>query len=122
MPAAAKGLPQCAACGAKLPWLVNGTDADFGEVTNTKVPVLVDLWAPWCAPCKMVAPILRTLSRERAGSLKVVQVNVDENPQTQSRYQAMSIPTLVLLQDGKETSRRVGALPKRELESWLDQN
>ncbi|MHA6512596.1 thioredoxin [Tessaracoccus sp. Z1128] len=122
VPASAAGLPRCARCKADLPWLVDGSDADFDQVAATRVPVLVDLWAPWCGPCRMVAPILEKLSQERAGRLKVVKVNVDDNRAIQSRFGAMSIPTMVLLRDGTEVSRQVGALPKREIERWLDQH
>ncbi|MFV0428026.1 MAG: thioredoxin [Arachnia sp.] len=120
VPVAATGTPQCATCEAKLPWLVNGGDRDFGEVTATRLPVLVDLWAPWCAPCRAVAPLLEKQSRQRAGKLKIVKVNVDDNPRTQARFNASSIPTMVLLKDGKVRARQIGALPKRELDRWLD--
>ena len=122
VPEAAKGLPQCAHCQAKLPWLVNGTDGDFEAVTAARVPVLVDLWAPWCAPCRMVAPILERMSRDRAGHLKIVKVNVDENPAIQARFNAMSIPTMVMLRDGKEVARQIGALPQRDLQRWVEQH
>ncbi len=122
VPAAARGVPRCAQCQTKLPWLVDGADGDFEAVIATRLPVLVDLWAPWCAPCRMVAPILERVSRERAGQLKVVKVNVDENPALQSRFNAMSIPTMVVLRDGKETARQIGALPQRELQRWVEQH
>ena len=122
VPAAASGRPRCAKCRADLPWLVEGTDADFDAVVATKVPVVVDLWAPWCGPCRMVAPVLERLAASRAGSLKVVKVNVDHNPAVQRRFEAMSIPTLVLLRDGVEVSRQVGALPPAQLERWVDQH
>ena len=113
-------MPQCAHCQTRLPWLVEGTDGDFAAVTSTRLPVVVDLWAPWCAPCRMVAPLLERISRDRAGRLKIVKVNVDENPALQTRFNAMSIPTMVVLRDGKETARQIGALPQRELQAWLD--
>ncbi len=122
VPVAAKGLPQCAQCGAKLPWLVDGSDADFAAATDTHLPVVVDLWAPWCGPCRMVAPVLEQVSRDRAGTLKVVKVNVDDNPATQARFQAMSIPTMVILRDGREVARQVGAPPRKQLEAWVAQH
>ena len=121
VPAASSGLPQCASCGAKLPWLVAGTDADFAEAVDARVPVLIDLWAPWCAPCRAVAPILEKVALERAGKLKVVKVDVDENPLVQARFNAMSIPTMVLWKQGREVARQVGARQKQALDRWLDQ-
>ena len=76
---------------------------------------MVDLWAPWCGPCRFVSPILEELTREYAGRLKVIKVNVDDNPVTQQRYQAFSIPTLVVLKGGRQVDRIVGAMPKSQL-------
>ena len=122
VPAAATGLPRCAKCKADLPWLVDATDADFDQVVATRVPVVVDLWAPWCGPCRMVSPVLERLAKAKAGRLKVVKVNVDHNRALQARFEAMSIPTLVLIRDGKEVSRQVGALPAQQLERWVEQH
>ncbi len=122
IPTAASGVPACGKCKAKMPWLVNATDADFDQVVNTKVPVVVDLWAPWCGPCRMVAPILEKLSVTYAGKLKIVKVNVDQNPRTQARFQAMSIPTMLLLRDGKVVAKQVGAMAQPQMESWLRQH
>jgi len=110
-----RGAPHCGACGKPLPWLVSATDATFDVEAKSSVTVLVDLWAPWCGPCRFVSPILEELAREFAGRLKVVKVNVDDNRQTQARFGAMSIPTLVVLRDGREVDRIVGALPKPQL-------
>lgn len=87
------------------------------EVLQSDRPVLVDFWAPWCAPCHMVAPTLEALAREQAASLKVVKVNVDENPGLASRYHAMSIPTLIVVKGGREVDRMVGALPGNAIRS-----
>lgn len=119
VPASSKGLPQCGHCKAKLPWLVDATDADFAQVVDTRLPVIVDLWAPWCGPCRMVAPILEKVSVKYAGKLKVVKVNVDENPRLQARFQAQSIPTMVLLKDDQVVAKQVGAMPQPQLENWL---
>jgi len=81
--------------------------------------VVVDLWAPWCGPCRIVGPMLEELARQHAGRLKVVKVNVDENQKLAIRYDAMSIPTLVVLKDGKVIDRIVGALPKPQLSARL---
>jgi thioredoxin 2 len=109
------GVPHCGACDAVLPWLVHATDATFDLEAQASVAVLVDLWAPWCAPCRAIAPVLEQLAKEFAGRLKVVKVNVDENPATAQRFQAFSIPTLVVIKNGRVVDRIVGALPKSEL-------
>ncbi len=110
-----RGAPHCGGCGSALPWLVNATDATFAAEAAAGVTVLVDLWAPWCGPCRIVGPIVEQLSREFAGRLKVVKVNVDENPALTQRFQAFSIPTLVVLKGGRVVDRIVGALPKSQL-------
>ena len=111
----AKGAPHCGSCAKPLPWLVNADDATFDVEANAAPAVVVDLWAPWCGPCRFVSPILEELAREYAGRLKVVKVNVDDNPVTQQRYQAFSIPTLVVLKGGRQVDRIVGAMPKSQL-------
>lgn len=98
------------------PVSVNEADWDR-EVLRADRPVLVEFWAPWCAPCRMVAPTLEALAREKAQSLKVVKVNVDENPGLASRYGAMSIPTMLVLKGGREADRWVGALPGNAIRS-----
>ena len=113
-------IPRCASCKAPLPWLVDASTAGFGAEANAAVPVLLDLWAPWCGPCRMVAPVLEELAREQAGRLKVVKVNVDEEPQLSARFGARSIPTLVVLRGGEEVDRIVGALPKPHLLARLE--
>src|SRR5688572_29557367 len=77
-----RGAPHCGSCGTVLPWLVNATDATFDVEAKAAPAVIVDLWAPWCGPCRVVGPILEELSRDFAGRLKVVKVNVDDNPET----------------------------------------
>ena len=111
----AKGVPHCGNCGKPLPWLVAASDASFDLEAAASPAVLVDLWAPWCGPCRFVGPILEDLAREYAGRLKVVKVNVDENPALAQRFQASSIPTLVVLKNGRVVDRVVGALPKSAL-------
>ena len=97
------------------------TDASFeAEVLQADVPVLVDFWAPWCGPCRVVHPILEELGAERDSDLRIVSLNVDENQQTAARYEVLSIPTLILFKDGAEAKRVVGALPKRRLEAELE--
>jgi thioredoxin 2 len=120
VPASATGTPVCAACTTPLPWIVEATSADLDGALDAKVPVVVDLWAPWCGPCRMVAPILEQAARERAGRLKVVKVNVDELPEVSARYGVQGIPTLLLLDHGREVARQVGALPAHAFDRWLD--
>ena len=122
VPPAAAGVPRCGQCKAPLPWLVSAGDADFAEVAEAaRVPVLVDLWAPWCGPCRMVAPAVERVARELAGLLKAVKVNVDESPRVAARFQARSIPTLLLLRGGCEVARQVGAVPAERLLAWARQ-
>jgi thioredoxin 1 len=97
------------------------TDASFeADVLQADVPVLVDFWAPWCGPCRVVHPILEELGAERDSDLRIVSLNVDENQETAARYEVLSIPTLILFKDGAEAKRVVGALPKRRLEAELE--
>jgi len=120
VPAASTGVPRCAGCHAPLPWLVSAGDDEFAAVADQAgVPVLVDLWAPWCGPCRMVAPGVEQVARELAGRVKAVKVNVDDAPGVARRFAAQSIPTLVLLRDGKVVDRIVGALPAARLVDWV---
>jgi thioredoxin 2 len=116
---AAPGLPRCPSCHAYLPWLVEANEASFAAEARAPVPVLVDLWAPWCGPCHAVAPVLERLSARHAGKIKIVKVNTDENPQLAARFDASSIPLLVLLRDGEVEERIVGAQPLPALEARL---
>lgn len=111
----ARGAPHCGTCGKPLPWLVNATDATFDVEADAAPTVIVDLWAPWCGPCRFVGPILEELSRELAGRIKVVKVNVDENQGLALRHDARSIPTLLVMRGGVVVDRIVGALPKPAL-------
>ena len=115
----AKGVPTCGRCKQPLPWLVDATDASFDTEANAAPTVVVDLWAPWCGPCRFVSPILEELSRDHRGRLKVIKVNVDDNPVTAQRYQAFSIPTIMVLRNGQPVDRIVGAMPKPQLEAKI---
>lgn len=121
LPIAASGSPRCAKCHADLPWLVEVGDDGFDDAVRTNRLVLVDLWAPWCGPCRLVAPILERLSVEFAGSLKVVKVDVDQAPSTAGRYDARSIPLLVFLRDGGVVDTVIGAQPEHVLRSRVEQ-
>ncbi len=97
------------------------TDNNFqAEVLESEVPVLVDFWAPWCGPCRMVAPVVEEIAKERAGELKVVKLNTDENQQTAIQYNVRSIPTLILFRHGQPAKTVIGAYPKKRLEAELE--
>jgi thioredoxin 2 len=120
VPDVASGTPRCAACHEPLPWLVDAVGASFDGVVRTTMLVLVDLWAPWCGPCRTISPLVERAGHELAGRLKVVKVNVDEAPEISQRFAVQGIPTLLLLRDGRVVSRQVGALPGRELREWIE--
>ena len=95
------------------------TDSDFAEAISGDQPVLVDFWAEWCGPCKMIAPVLEEIAEEHGESLTVAKLNIDENPQTPASFDVMSIPTMVVFQNGEEKKRIVGARPKAAMLSEL---
>jgi len=96
--------------------LIQITEANFAaEVLNAKMPVLVDLWATWCGPCKMIEPTIEEIAREYNGKLKVAKLNVDDNQQLATKYGVRSIPTLLLFQNGKVKDQIIGALPKKQI-------
>ncbi|PNL93032.1 thioredoxin [Aggregatibacter aphrophilus] len=103
--------------------VLHSSDATFvADVVNSDVPVLLDFWAPWCGPCKMIAPILDDLAVEFAGKVKVVKINIDDNQATPAQFGVRSIPTLLLFKDGKPVATQVGALPKNQLAAFINQN
>jgi thioredoxin 2 len=123
VPAAASGTPRWGNCKSPRPWITDAGDDSFTDVAEkAAIPVLVDLWAPWCGPCRMVSPALEQLAKERAGRLKLVKVNVDQAPKLAQRFSAQAIPTLILLVNGQEAPRQVGAAPEHALRNWLDQS
>jgi len=96
------------------------SDANFdAEVLKAKRPVVVDFWAEWCGPCRMIAPALEEIAGVMGDKVKIVKLNVDENPATASKYGIMSIPTLMIFKNGELASRQVGAAPKQKLEQWI---
>ena len=97
------------------------TDANFdAEVLKSSEPVVVDFWAEWCGPCKMIGPSLEEIAKEMGGKVKIAKVNVDENPGISGKLGIRSIPTLMLFKDGKLASQKVGAAPKSELLKWIN--
>ena len=99
------------------------TDAEFeDEVLKAAGPVLVDFWAEWCGPCRSLLPSIEALAKEKAGKIKVVKINVDDNPEAPSKYGVRSIPALFIFKNGKVVDQKAGALPKSDLEKWVDAN
>ena len=97
------------------------TDNNFqAEVLESDTPVLVDFWAPWCGPCRVVAPVLEEIAEEKGEALKIVKLNVDENQQTAANFEVLSIPTLILFKNGQVAKKVIGAYPKRKLELELE--
>jgi thioredoxin 2 len=115
----AHGVPRCPQCKSTLPWVVDADTATFTAETTASVPVVVDFWAAWCGPCRMISPVLEDLAKSHAGHLKVVKVDVDANPALAARFGAQSIPLLVVIRGGEEVDRVVGALPRAALEQRL---
>jgi thioredoxin 2 len=118
--ATSSGVPRCSVCQTLLPWIVEAGPDSFDEEITASVPVLVDFWAPWCGPCRMVSPLVERLGAEHAGRLKVVKLNVDDAPAISARFGVQGIPLLVVIRDGSEVDRLVGAAPLARLHAWLD--
>jgi thioredoxin 2 len=115
----AQGVPRCPRCTSVLPWVVDADTGTFTAETTASVTVVVDFWAAWCGPCRMISPVLEDLAKRHAGHVKVVKVDVDANPGLATRFGAQSIPLLVVIRQGKEVDRVVGALPRAALEQRL---
>jgi thioredoxin 1 len=97
------------------------TDTSFqADVLDSKTPVIVDFWAEWCGPCRMIAPALEELANEYDGKLTVAKINIDENPQVPTKYGVRGIPTLMIFQNGQVAATKVGALPKTKIKEWID--
>ncbi|HYM50872.1 MAG TPA: thioredoxin [Candidatus Limnocylindrales bacterium] len=123
VPAAARGVPHCGACGKPLPWLTESSEADFPAVVEqSALPVLVDFWAPWCAPCRMVSPTVEQIARELPGRLKLVKINTDTAPTLSQRFGIRGIPTLMLFDHGTVVDRVTGALGAPALRKWVEEH
>jgi thioredoxin 2 len=115
-------VPRCANCRQLLPWVVDASQEDFDAEVTASVPVLVDMWAPWCMPCRQVTPLLENVAQTNSGRLKLVKLNVDSAPDIAARFGVQGIPTLLVIRDGNEVDRLVGAAPQPRIEGWLEQH
>jgi thioredoxin 2 len=122
VPAAAAGTPRCGRCHRPLPWLARAGDDTFEEVVGrATLPVVVDLWATWCAPCRTVSPALEKVATDLAGTIKLVKVDIDAAPAISRRFTVQAVPTLMIMQNGSVLSRRTGATSAAHLRSWVEE-
>jgi thioredoxin 2 len=120
LPLGGRGVPRCGFCHTALPWIVDADAASFDDAVDSSLPVLVDFWAAWCGPCRMLSPLVEQVARDDAGRVKVVKLDVDAAPEIAARFEAQSIPLLLLLSEGREVDRLVGAVPRARLRAWLE--
>jgi thioredoxin 2 len=120
VPAVAAGVPRCGNCHQPLPWIVDAGDDTFADVAErAKLPVLVDMWATWCGPCRLVSPALEQVARDLAGRVKLVKVDVDAAPKLSQRFGVRAVPTLMVLRDGEVIARQSGAAPAPAIRRWV---
>ncbi|GIH97838.1 thioredoxin [Planobispora siamensis] len=121
VPDAASGTPRCGNCHQPLPWIADAGDDTFAEVAErADLPVLVDFWAEWCGPCKMVTPALEQVAQEMAGRVKLVKIEVDRSPVLSQRFTITGIPALMMLKEGRVAAQHVGAAPAAQLREWVE--
>ena len=120
LPAAGPGIPRCGRCRAALPWITDAGDDDFAEITDARMPVLVDIWAPWCPQCWRANSALDRLACTLAGQVKVVKINVARAPRLRYRFVVESVPTLMVLRGRQVVAYRAGEPPEPSLRAWLD--
>ncbi|WP_209748499.1 MULTISPECIES: thioredoxin [Micrococcaceae] len=121
IPATAPGRPRCGNCSHDLPWIVDAGDLDFKRIAEeSTVPALIDFWAEWCGPCRLVSPVLDQLATEKAGRIKLVKVDVDHAPGLSARFAVQAIPTLMVIVGGIVIARQAGAAPAATLRTWLE--
>jgi thioredoxin 2 len=122
VPATAAGTPRCGNCHRPMPWVIDADDGSFSQVVEqASIPVVVDFWAPWCQPCRMVSPALERVATDLAGRIKLVKVNVDIAPALQRRFEVRSIPTLLIFKDGQVIASQLGAASAPAIRTWVDQ-
>ncbi|MCW2500873.1 MAG: trxA [Frankiales bacterium] len=123
VPATGQGRPQCGNCHQPLAWIVDADDDTFGEVAEAApLPVLVDMWAVWCGPCRMVSPALERVAHDLAGQVKLVKVDIDRSPRLAQRFTIQAVPTLMLLRNGEVIAREAGAAPAEAIREWVEKS
>jgi thioredoxin 2 len=122
VPAAANGVPRCGKCHKPIPWITSATDDTFASVVEqSTTPVLIDMWATWCGPCRMVSPALEQVAKDLAGQVKLVKIDVDASPKTSQKFAIQAVPTLLITRSGEVIARRAGAAPASALRQWAEQ-
>lgn len=122
VPPAGGGTPHCGNCHQPIAWITDAGDDSFTEVVERcEIPVVFDFWAPWCAPCRMVSPVLEELASDLAGRIKLVKVNVDDEPKLADRFDVRHIPSLMVMFRGEQLAFRPGAAPKHQLRPWVEE-